>query len=356
MKSPKSLKSKLSKAPAKPLIIAELSANHNQSLEIAKDTIRAIARSGADGVKLQTYTPECLTLQSSKPYFQIKDAKLWAGRNLYDLYNEAQTPWEWHEELFSLAKSLGLLAFSSPFSPRGVAFLESLECPIYKVASFEIAHYELLEAIAKTKKPIIISTGIATPKEIKRALKLCHKHGAYDITLLHCVSEYPASLESANLLTLPVLAQTYKKYGVKVGLSDHSLGSLCPTLSVSLGAVMIEKHFILDKSLGGVDSAFSLDEGEFASMVQSVRDASKALGQRDFTPSKAVMKKRRAFGRSIFTSRDIKKGERLSPDNLAVVRPSHGAHPKHYKDILGKRAKRDLTAHEPLSLKDVWGK
>lgn len=336
-----------------PLIIAELSANHNQSLEIAKDSIRAIAECGADGVKLQTYTPECLTLNSNAPQFCISGGTLWDKRQLYELYQEAQTPWEWHQELFSLARELGLIVFSSPFSVKGVAFLESLQCPIYKVASFEVMHYELIEAIAKTKKPIIISTGVATRKELKTALEICHKYGCKDITLLHCISEYPAPLESANLLAMPELAKTYKKYHIKYGLSDHTLGALCPSIATSLGASMIEKHFILDSSLGGVDSAFSIDKKAFKEMVEQVRNTSLALGERKPKISTATIKKRRQFARSIWVSADIKKGEKFTHKNLCVLRPSGGAHPRHLSKILGKNAKRTIKKSEPLSLDDV---
>lgn len=334
----------------KPLIIAELSANHNQSLEIAKDSIRAIKACGADGVKLQTYTPECLTLKSNAKPFMINSGTLWDNRSLYSLYEEAQTPWEWHKELFALAKELGLLIFSSPFSPKGVAFLESLHCPMYKVASFEVMHYELIESIAKTKKPIIISTGVATHKEIKTALDICHKHGCEDITLLHCVSEYPAPIESANLAHMPELGRIYKKYKVKYGLSDHTLGTLCPIIATSLGASMIEKHFILDKNIGGVDSAFSMDKDEFALLVQQVHKSALALGDKRPHIAKATKQKRRTFARSIWISRDIDKGECFSTENIRVLRPSGGAHPKYFKQILGKRAKKALKAAQPLQL------
>lgn len=336
-----------------PLIIAELSANHNQSLQVALDSIKAAAECGADGIKLQTYTPECLTLESSNKYFQISGGTLWDNMNLYELYKLAQTPWEWHKELFSFAKSLGLIAFSTPFSIKGVEFLESLDCPMYKVASFEIMHYELIEAIAKTKKPMILSTGIATHSEIKRALKIITKCGCKDITLLKCVSEYPAKLSESNLLAMPELAKRYKKYKIKVGLSDHTLGSLCPIIATSLNASMIEKHFILDKSLGGVDSKFSLDKDEFAEMVQAVRNAKLALGEKNAKIDKQKLQKQRKFSRSIFVSKDIAKGEVLSSENLAVVRPNDGLHPKYYKKILGKKAAKNLAANTPLRLECI---
>lgn len=334
-----------------PLIIAELSANHRQSLQIAKDSIYAIKECGACGVKLQTYTPECLTLQSHKPYFRIQGGTLWDNTYLYDLYKEAQTPWEWHEELFSLARSLGLLIFSSPFSPKGVAFLESLQCPMYKVASFEVRHYELIESIAKTKKPIIISTGVATHKEIKHALDICHKHGARDITLLHCISQYPAPIERANLLAMPQLAKTYKKYRIQYGLSDHTLGSLCPIVATSLGASMIEKHFILDSSLGGADSAFSMNKDDFKLMVAQVKEAALALGE--VKPTIKEKKSGENFARSIWALKDIAKGEKFSPDNIQVLRPNGGLHPKYLPKILGKRAKRAIEAGEPLLHCDI---
>lgn len=334
-----------------PLIIAELSANHQQDLQIAKDSITAIAKSGADGVKLQTYTPSCLTLDSKNPHFAISGGTLWDNTYLYDLYNQAQTPWEWHKELFALARSLGLIVFSSPFSVNGVEFLESLQCPMYKVASFEIMHYELIAAIAKTKKPIIFSTGIATDKEIESALTLCHKYGSKDITLLHCISEYPAPLDSANIKAMLGLKQRFKKYNIKIGLSDHTLGSLCPIIATSLGASMIEKHFILDKSLGGVDSAFSMDKDEFHAMVEQVRSTALALGKKNPQVPKSTLKKRRMFARSIWVTKDIAKGERFTKENIAILRPNGGMHPRYFSQILHSKAKRDYKAASPLKLK-----
>lgn len=336
----------------RPLIIAELSANHNQNLQIARDSIRAIAECGADGIKLQTYTPECLTLQSNEPHFRI-NGTLWDKQNLYELYKEAQTPWEWHKELFSLAHELGLLIFSSPFSIKGVEFLESLQCPMYKVASFEVMHYELIESIAKTKKPIILSTGVATHKEIKTALDICLDFGCKDITLLHCISEYPAPLESANLLHMTTLAKTYKKYRIKYGLSDHTLGFLCPIIATSLGASMIEKHFILDSSLGGVDSAFSMDKKGFKLMVEQVHKTSIALGNKNMPKSQQNMEKRRQFARSIWVTKNISKGEKFTHSNIGVLRPNGGAHPKYLPKVIGKKAKRDIKASQPLRLDDV---
>lgn len=334
-----------------PLIIAELSANHNQSLKLAKESIRAIAKSGADGVKLQTYTPECLTLKSDSKYFRIQGGTLWDNRTLYNLYEEAQTPWEWHDELFSLARELNLLVFSSPFSVQGVEFLEKLHCPMYKVASFEVMHYELIEAIARTKKPIIISTGVATQEELKKALNICKKYGCTDITLLACVSEYPAPIESANLLSMPHLASLYKTYKVKFGLSDHTIGNLCPIIATTLGASMIEKHFILDKSLGGVDSKFSMDSQEFSSMVQAVHNTHLALGSATPKIDKKTRTKRRQFARSIWVTRDIAKGEVFSPNNIAVLRPNKGVSPQYFHQILGKKALCALKANSPLPRK-----
>lgn len=331
-----------------PLIVAELSANHAQSLKVAKDSIKAIAKAGANALKLQTYTPKCLTLDSTSKPFIIKGGTLWDNMALYDLYAKAQTPWEWHKELFDLAQNLGLIAFSSPFSTKAVDFLESINCPMYKIASFEVMHYELIEAVARTKKPIILSTGVATHKEITRALEICKAFGVKDITLLHCVSEYPAKITDSNLLAMPRLAKTYKRYNVKFGLSDHTLSSLCPIIATSLGASMIEKHFILDKSLGGADAAFSMDFVAFSEMVESIKQTTLALGSKKPHIAKATKLKRRAFARSIWVKSDIKKGEVLSTKNIAILRPNGGANPKHFKALLGTKAKRNYKRAEPF--------
>lgn len=332
-----------SKIQQKPLLVAELSANHCGSLEVAKESFKAIAKSGAKAVKLQTYTPDCLTLNAKNEYFQIKGSP-WEGRYLYDLYKEAQTPWEWHKELFNLGKELGLFVFSSPFSPKGVEFLESIDCPMYKIASFEVLDLELVAEVARCKKPVILSSGIANDEEISLALEVCHKHGAHDITLLHCVSSYPAPLDSMNLAQMPKIKE---KFGVKFGLSDHTLDTLCACIATSLGASVIEKHFILDKSLQSADSSFSLDARGFAELSKVIDETFCALGNGE---DSQTSKKGREFARGIWVSEEIKKGTILTRQNIKILRPNveGGLHPKSYSEILGRKAMRDLHFGEPL--------
>jgi len=331
------------------LIIAELSANHGHSLDIAKQTIKAAAKAGADAIKLQTYTADTLTLNCDKEDFIVKGGTLWDNKTLYELYKEAYTPWEWHEELFRVAKEEGLLCFSTPFDKSAVDFLETLNPPAYKVASFEITDYELVRYIASKQKPIIISTGIATLEEIEDVVKICKEEGNNDVILLQCTSSYPAPLESANLSTIPHMA---KKFGVLVGFSDHTLGTSAPITAVALGAKVIEKHFILDKSIGGADASFSLDVEEFSQMVNAVREAEKLLGKPTYHENEANIKGR-AFSRSLYVAKDIKKGEVISEENIRSVRPGHGLHPKYLKDILGKKAKRDYGFGERVKLEDI---
>ncbi|PAF47548.1 pseudaminic acid synthase [Helicobacter sp. 12S02634-8] len=333
----------------RPMIIAELSANHNQSLDIAKQSILAVKKCGGDAIKLQTYTPDCLTLDVQNPYFQIHSGTLWDGKTLYELYEEAYTPWEWHVELFELARSVGLKIFSSPFSLEALELLESLQCPMYKVASFEITDTDLIYHIAKTHKPIIISTGIATEEEILQALQACKEANNHDITLLKCTSAYPAPLQEANLLSMPELGKTY---GVKYGLSDHTQGPLSAIIATSLGAVMIEKHFILDRALGGPDSAFSMDAQEFEAMVTQINLTTLALGTPHPKPQTDKIKQQRKFARSLFVSEDIKKGQKLDTSNIRSVRPSDGLPPKYLKEIIGKRASKDLYRGKPLEFGD----
>lgn len=327
------------------LIIAELSANHNQDKSIALATIRAAKESGANAVKLQTYTADTLTLKSDKPYFQIKNDSLWDGETLHSLYSRAYTPWEWHAELFAYARSLGLVCFSTPFDFSAVDFLERLENPIYKVASFEINDLPLIRYIARKKKPIIISTGIATLDEIKDALDTCYDEGNRDVTLLVCTSSYPAPLEEANLRKIPDLAE---RFGVRVGLSDHTLGIIAPIVAISLGASVIEKHFILDRSLGGADSKFSLEPREFLEMVEGIHAAKKSLGSASYELSEKVAKSA-VFKRSLFVCEDIKAGDIFNEKNLRSIRPGHGISPKFLPQILGKHAKYDIERGEPLS-------
>ncbi|PAF50958.1 pseudaminic acid synthase [Helicobacter sp. 13S00401-1] len=329
-----------------PFIIAELSANHNQDLDLAKKTLHAIARSGANAVKFQTYKPSCLTLDSNLEYFKIKSG-LWKDKTLWELYEEAYMPWEWHEELYKLAKELKLVAFSSPFSVEGVKFLETLNNPIYKVASFEVGHVPLLKAIAKTKKPVILSTGVCNDDELENALSILK---GLDITLLHCTSSYPATLAKSSLYKIKDLQAKYPS--CKIGLSDHTLGYAAPLIALSLGASTIEKHFILDKSLGGVDSAFSMDEGEFKEMVDVLKDAKKALSK-DLTSKEVDIKAGREFARSLFIVRDAKKGEVITKDLLACVRPNLGLSPLKLESILGKKLACDVSKNHPLKKDDI---
>ncbi len=324
-------------------IIAELSANHNGSLDIAKKTIQAAAKAGADAVKLQTYRADTITLDSKKDEFIIKGG-LWDGMNLYELYKSAYTPWEWHEKLFEVAKNEGLECFSSPFDKSAVDFLEKFNPPAYKIASFEITDYELVRYTASKQKPIIISTGIAKKSEIKDVIKICKSKRNDKIILLKCTSAYPAPLEDANLKTLLDLK---KRFGVMVGFSDHTLGFLAPTVAVSLGAKVIEKHFILDKKIGGADAKFSLDFKEFSQMVKAVRDTEKLLGKTSYKTTK----KSRQHSRSLYACKNIKKGEIFNEKNIKSVRPSNGLHPKYLHDILGKKAKCDIDFATPLSKK-----
>lgn len=327
-------------------LVAELSANHHQSKDIALKTIKAAKESGADAVKLQTYTPECLTLNCNSKYFQIQGT-LWEGKNFYQLYQEAMTPWEWHKDLFEYAKELGIICFSSPFSKEGVDFLEELGNPIYKVASFEIVDLELIEYMAKTKKPIILSKGIATKEEIKEALDVCKKE-VKDITLLQCTSSYPAPLNEANLSLIPKMQ---RDFGVKVGLSDHTLGITASIVAASLGAKVIEKHFILDKRLGGPDSAFSIEPQEFSTMAKAVREVEELLGVESYELSQKS-KEGRVFMRSLFVVEDIAKGERIKENQIRSIRPGYGIPPKMKYQVVGKKAKKALKRGEPLSFGD----
>ncbi|MEM9897621.1 MAG: pseudaminic acid synthase, partial [Bacteroidota bacterium] len=313
-------------------IIAELSANHNGSLDVAIETIRAAKRAGADAIKLQTYTPDTLTIDCDNEHFQINEGTLWDGKTLYQLYGEAFTPWEWHEQLFKVAEEEGLICFSSPFDHTAVDFLEKFDVPAYKIASFEIQDIPLIEYAASKMKPMIISTGIAEEKDIQLAVDACKRVGNHDIALLKCTSSYPAPLELANLNTIPDIKE---RFGVEVGFSDHTYGSLAPTVAVTLGARIVEKHFILNKSIGGPDADFSLDEQEFTDMVNAMRDAEKLLGKVSYDLSERVIKNRK-FARSLFVTEDVKKGDVISPENIRSIRPGYGLHPKYYKEIMNK--------------------
>ncbi|MEN4044792.1 pseudaminic acid synthase [Sulfurimonas sp. NWX367] len=318
-------------------VIAELSANHNGSLQNALDTVKAAKKVGANAIKLQTYTADTMTLDCKKDDFLITQGTLWDGKYLYDLYKEAYTPWEWHEELFAYARSIDIDIFSSPFDKSAVDFLEEFNPSAYKIASFEITDYELIRYTASKGKPIIISTGIATIDEIQDAVDICRGVGNDDIVLLKCTSAYPAPLEDANLQMVPNLAQTF---GVISGFSDHTLGLTAPIAAVTLGAKVIEKHFILDKSVGGADVDFSLDKQEFSDMVKAIRDTEKLLGKVDYSMNEKK-KKSRQFARSLYVAKNIKKGEKFSEENVRSVRPGYGIHPKYLKDVLGEISDKD---------------
>jgi pseudaminic acid synthase len=326
-------------------IIAELSANHLQSFELAAKTVEAISKTGADAVKLQTYTPDTITIDCDNDYFQITQGTIWDGRTLYQLYQEAYTPWEWQPKLKKLAEELGLICFSSPFDQSAVDFLESMDVPAYKVASFEITDIPLIEFIASKQKPIIISTGIATLADIEEALQACKRAGNDQIALLKCTSAYPAPFEDGNLRTIPDMA---RRFNTVVGLSDHTMGTSVPIAAVALGARIIEKHFILDRNLGGPDAPFSLEPGEFKSMVTAIREVEKALGEVNYDLNEKA-KRSREFARSLFVVKDMNPGEILTKENVRSIRPGHGLHPRHLNDVLGKRCKRSVTKGTPFS-------
>lgn len=326
-------------------IIAELSANHNQDFDLAIKTIKAMKDSGADALKLQTYTADTITLDCDNEYFQIKQGTIWDGETLYTLYKKAYTPWEWQPKLKEYAESLGLICFSSPFDKSSVDFLEKMNVPAYKIASFEITDIPLIEYVASKGKPIIISTGIATLDDINLALETCRKVGNEQIILLKCTSSYPAPLEEVNLLTIPDMKE---KFNTIIGLSDHTLGISVPIASVALGVKVIEKHFILDRKLGGPDASFSLEPQEFKQMVDSIREVEKALGKVSYELSDKV-KKSREFARSLFVVKDIKEGEIFTEENVKSIRPNFGLHTKFLPLILGKKASFDISKGSPIS-------
>lgn len=327
-------------------VIAEMSANHNHRLDVAIETVKAAKAAGADAIKLQTYTADTLTLDSDKSYFQIKQDTLWDGTTLHRLYREAYTPWEWQPELKRIAEEEGLVCFSSPFDKTSVDFLESINVPAYKIASFEITDIPLIEYVASKGKPVIISTGIATSAEIEEALTACRKSGNTDIALLKCTSSYPAPVEMANLRTIPDMR---KRFQVPVGLSDHTMSSSVAVASVALGARIIEKHFILDRSIGGPDASFSMNAEEFGKMVKDIRDVEKALGKATYELTDQI-KKNRKFARSLFVAQDMQSGDIITEDTIRSVRPADGLPPKFLPDILGKRVKCDISKGEPFKI------
>ncbi|MBL0519934.1 pseudaminic acid synthase [Aeromonas enteropelogenes] len=326
-----------------PYVIAELSANHNGNLERALAIMTAAKEAGASAVKLQTYRPDTITLKSERPEFQIHGG-LWNGHSLYDLYEWAHTPWEWHQALFAKGRELGLTVFSSPFDFSAVELLESLDCPAYKIASFELVDLPLIRYAAQTGKPLIMSTGMANEAEIAAAVEMALKHGNGQLALLHCVSGYPAPAAEYNLRAIPMLRQ---RFGVQVGLSDHTLGSATAIAATALGATLIEKHFTLARADGGPDCAFSMEPAELAELVASVNTAQAALGVADYqlTPSEQG---NRAFRRSLYLVKNIAAGEHLTEAHIKSVRPALGLPPADYDRLLGKRVTRDMSANQPL--------
>ncbi len=326
-------------------IVAELSGNHGQHFDEAVRLIQAAKASGADAVKLQTYTPETITMRSDRPEFHVNDGGLWSGRSLYDLYTEAYTPWEWQPKLKNLADELGIPLFSSPFDNTAVDMLETINVPAYKVASFEIVDIPLIEYIATKGKPVIISTGMATLSEIEEAVTAAQKAGAMQIGLLKCTSSYPAPPEEMNLRTIPHMSEAFQ---VPVGLSDHTLGIAVPVAAVALGACIIEKHFTLSRNVPGVDNAFSLEPPEFKAMVEAIRITEKALGEINYDV-KEPEKANRKFRRSLFVVKDVRGGDILTEDCVRSIRPGSGLHPRHLKHVLGKKAVRDIQHGTPLN-------
>ena len=330
-------------APA--FIVAELSANHLHDINVALKTIKSIKDSGADAVKIQTYTPDTITIDCRNKHFMIHHKTIWDGMNLYDLYKTAYTPWDWQPKLKKYADKLGLTFFSSPFDMTAVDFLEKMKVPAYKVASLEITDIPLIEYIASKGKPVIFATGIATLDDIKAAISACRKKGNNKISILKCVSEYPTKFENLNLRTIEDMK---KRFNAVIGLSDHSLGIEAPIAAITLGAKIIEKHYILDRKMGGPDSKFSLEPAEFKAMVSSIRNVEQALGKATYalTPQ---MKRSREHCRSLFVVEDIKKGDLLTVNNIRSIRPGFGLPPKHLKGILGKKAKLNASKGTPLS-------
>ena len=338
---------KLEISPAgKVFIIAELSANHNGSLETALAHIKAAKQTGADAIKLQTYTADTITIDAKTDDFRLKQGTIWDGKYLYDLYKEAYTPWEWHQQIFDAAKAEGLICFSSPFDFTAVDLLENLKAPAYKIASFEITDIPLIEYTASKGKPVIISTGIAEEEDIQLAVDACKSVGNNQIILLKCTSSYPAPVNEANICMIPDLA---KRFGVIAGLSDHTMGITVPVVATTLGAKVIEKHFIIDRSIGGPDASFSLNVEEFTAMVKAVREAEQALGVIDYHLT-AKQKSGREFSRSLYVVKDIDQGEIITKENVRSIRPGYGLHPKFYKDVLGKKVKARINRGTPLSI------
>jgi len=330
-------------------IVAELSANHKQSFDQAVALIRAAKEAGADAVKLQTYTPDTITINCDSPLFIHPEGSPWAGKTLYKLYSEAYMPWEWQPKLKKVADEIGIDLFSTAFDPTAVDFLEKIDVPVHKVSSFEIIDITLIEKMARTGKPLIISTGMATLSEIEEAVQVAQKAGATQIALLKCTSAYPARPDEMNLRTIPHLIETF---GVPVGISDHTLDVTVPVTAVALGACIVEKHFTLSRDIPGPDSAFSLDPHEFKEMVEAVRTVEKALGELRYEVSEQE-KKSRVFRRSLFVVKDMKAGEVFTEENVRSIRPGYGLEPKFLKEVLGRRAAFDIKKGTPLEWKMI---
>lgn len=329
----------------KTVIIAELSCNHIQHYDIAVKTIEAMAASGVDVVKVQNDNADGgITINCDNEFFQVKGGTLWDGETLYSLYKKTDTPWDWLPKLQKLAHSLGMGFFSTPSDEAGVVFLEKLNVPCYKISSFEITDLGLIEKAARTGKPIIMSTGIAEEEDIQMAVDTCRKVGNNNILLMKCTSSYPAPIEEANLLTIPDMK---KRFGVRAGLSDHSMGNVVATTAVALGAEMVEKHFILDRRLGGPDADFSMEPEEFKEMVLRIREVEKSIGRVKYELSEKG-KKNRHFAKSLFFVKDIKAGEMITKENMKAIRPGDGLHPKYYNDLIGKKATVDIKLGTPV--------
>lgn len=332
----------------RPFLIAEMSGNHNQSLERAMTIVEAAAKAGAHALKLQTYTADTMTLNMSGGDFDITDDKsLWKGRNLHDLYKEAYTPWEWHAPIMKKCHELGMLCFSTPFDETAVDFLEDLKVPFYKIASFENTCIPLIKKVAKLKKPMIISTGMATVGELEETMKTVREAGCEDLILLKCTSTYPANPENTNILTIPHMRELFD---VQVGLSDHTMGVGVAVASVALGATVIEKHFTLRRADGGVDSSFSMEPEEFKALNVETERAWRSLGKVVYGTQSAQEGKSKIFRRSIYIAEDVKAGETLTAKNVRCIRPGFGLETKHYEEILGKRVNRDLKKGTPMRL------
>ena len=330
-------------------VIAEMSANHGQNIRKAYKIIDAAADAGADAIKLQTYTADTITINSDKKYFQVRVNKAWKGQTLYSLYKKAYTPWEWMPKLKKYAESKGLICFSTPFDNTAVDFLEKINVQLYKVASFEVIDIPLLKKIGQTKKPVIMSRGMASLEEIKLAIKTLRKSGCSEIALLHCISSYPAKFEEMNLATIPDMI---KKFNTAVGLSDHSMGSTASIAAIGLGAKMIEKHITLSRTDGGPDAEFSLEPDEFKKLVASIRDAEKSIGKIFYGPG-AKESENIIFRKSLFVVENIRKDEKFTSKNIRSIRPGHGLQPKYFDKIIGKKSTQNIEKGTPLKLNHI---